>query len=80
MATYTPHAIEHARHTMTPGKERQAWKSHPRFPHSQTIDGDWINDLTLFSTCQVCWRTMRWHNGRTRRTRNLLNQTRRQRL
>jgi hypothetical protein len=21
--------------------------------------------------CQVCWRTMRWHNGRSRRSRNL---------
>src|SRR5579862_5806963 len=38
-----PQTVEHARHTMTPGKERQAWKSHSRFPHSQTIDGDWIN-------------------------------------
>ena len=24
-----------------------------------------------FDSCQVCWRNMRWHNGRSRRSRNL---------
>src|SRR6266849_2692020 len=43
----------------------------------------------MFS-CQVCWRIIRWHNGRTRRSRNLshrkspktanLNRTRAQRI
>jgi hypothetical protein len=32
---------------MVPGKERQAWKSHPRFPHSQTIGGGWLNQLSF---------------------------------
>ena len=26
--------------------------------------------LGIMISCQVCWRTMRWHNGRTRRPRN----------
>jgi hypothetical protein len=30
------------------------------------------DDSSKFSDfCQVCWRTMRWHNGRSRRSRNL---------
>jgi hypothetical protein len=46
---------------------RQAGKSHSRFPTS--TDQRLLKELTIF--CQVCWRTMRWHNGRTRRARNL---------
>jgi transposase len=47
--------------------QRQAWKSLKRFPHLQAND-----DGSKFSDpCQVCWRTMRWHNGRSRRSRNL---------
>ena len=26
--------------------------------------------LRVIFSCQVCWRTMRWHNGRTRRSEN----------
>jgi len=48
----------------------QMWESRQRFPHPQTICGGWLN-LTFPSSCQVCWRTMRWHNGRSRRSRNL---------
>jgi hypothetical protein len=33
-------------------------------PHLQTSDG------YGFSSCQVCWRIARWHNGRTRRSPN----------
>jgi hypothetical protein len=56
-----PQTVEHARHT-TPGLEIA-----PRFPHLQSND-----DGSKFSdSCQVCWRTMRWHNGRSRRSRNL---------
>jgi hypothetical protein len=36
---------------------RQAWKSHARFPHLQPSGYYELNDF-----CQVCWRTMRWHN------------------
>jgi hypothetical protein len=50
---------------MTPGLG-QAWKSHSRFPHLQTSYYEGVDDF-----CQVCWRTMRWHNGRTRRSQNL---------
>jgi hypothetical protein len=34
---------------------------------------DWpVDEATSSkSSCQVCWRIMRWHNGRTRRSRNL---------
>jgi transposase len=49
---------------MTPGPG-QAWKSHARFPHPLT---SYYYEF-IFS-CQVCWRTMRWHNGRTRRSEN----------
>jgi hypothetical protein len=49
---------------MTPGRG-QAWKSHARFPHPQP---SYYYEF-IFS-CQVCWRTMRWHNGRTRRSEN----------
>jgi hypothetical protein len=38
-----------------------------RFPHLQS-NGD---DYEFCDSCQVCWRTMRWHNGRSRRSRNL---------
>jgi hypothetical protein len=30
-----------------------------------------LTNLTLGIICQVCWRTRRWHNGRTRRFRNV---------
>jgi len=59
-----PQTVEHARHTMTPGFS-QAWKSRMRFPHPQL---SYYYEF-IFS-CQVCWRTMRWHNGRTRRSEN----------
>jgi hypothetical protein len=49
---------------MTPGFS-QAWKSRMRFPHPQL---SYYYEF-IFS-CQVCWRTMRWHNGRTRRSEN----------
>jgi hypothetical protein len=38
-----PQTVEHARHTMTPGRG-QAWKSHARFPQWQT-SGDEIIEL-----------------------------------
>ena len=46
---------------------RLDFRSLKRFPHLQSND-----DGSKFSdSCQVCWRTMRWHNGRSRRSRNL---------
>jgi hypothetical protein len=59
-----PQTVEHARHTMTPGRG-QAWKSHARFPHPQPS-----YYCEFIFSCQVCWRTMRWHNGQTRRSEN----------
>ena len=41
-----------------------------RFPHPQTSDD--YDGTEFMSSCQVCWRTMRWHNGRTRRSQNLI--------
>ena len=38
-----------------------------RFPHPQTSYG-YCNKVKI--SRQVCWRTMRWHNGRTRRSPN----------
>ena len=36
-----------------------------RFPHPQTSGYYGVDEF-----CQVCWRTTRWHNGRTRRSQN----------
>jgi hypothetical protein len=36
-----------------------------RFPQPQP---SYYYELTF--ACQICWRTMRWHNGRTRRSKN----------
>jgi hypothetical protein len=60
---------------LTPGLERQAWKSlrdsHNRRPSTTAADEN---------ICQVCWRKERWQNGPTRRSPNLLNRNSPQRL
>src|ERR1700756_5560516 len=33
-----------------------------------------MTDLSFSDSCQVCWRTMRWQNGRSRRSRNLYSE------
>ena len=69
---YRPHSYHKSTQLEWPAYDawhkRQAWKSLQRFPHLQAND----DDGSKFSdSCQVCWRTMRWHNGRSRRSRNL---------
>jgi hypothetical protein len=49
---------------------RRAWQSLARFPHPQPND----DGFEFSDSCQVCWRTMRWHNGRSRRSRNLYSE------
>ena len=66
-----PQTVEHARHTLTPGPKRQAWKSLRDSQNRRpAATGQRNRGFTKVSD-QVCWRTERWHNGRTRHPRNL---------
>ena len=56
---------------LTPGPERQAWKSLRDSQNRRpAATGQRNRGFTKVSD-QVCWRTERWHNGRTRHPRNL---------
>src|ERR1700752_4524062 len=46
-----------------------AWLK-PRLEIAHAIPTSAAQLLRVIFSCQVCWRTMRWHNGRTRRSPN----------
>jgi len=69
---------EHYRPPMLVGALPQDWPADDAwlrpgleiaFAIPTSTDQRLLTELMIF--CQVCWRTMRWHNGRTRRSRNL---------
>lgn len=46
-----------------------------RLQGTLAVDETYVGGIADVQTCQVCWRTVRWHNGQFRRSGNLWSKT-----